>query len=242
MPRRAKKSVSLIFITMVIVQLAVISLVAVVGYQWFVAGRQKAQDTAPEVKVMVLVPIADLLPYTAILDSKQFVMMEKSKRLLRESMENTITSFDQIKEKSTGQQKLRAQEPLCKSDFIAMSKEHDELRPGNSLVAYHVLSSLDRYPEGHFKKGDRVDILPRLFTLNDNEPQPPRRPFTENVEVYSFGFEADKYPDGTILSRKSLVLLMTRVQAVKMQRFEEGDQFEVVQRNAEAKSKLSRPK
>ena len=104
-----------------------------------------ANNPADEVKVKVLVPVADVAPYYLFQDAQRFTEMEWPKSKLREDVAETITSFRP--DQRARPHDITSSSPMSRSirTTSATSIENDvDERLQNGEVAHAVQVSADR--------------------------------------------------------------------------------------------------
>lgn len=77
-------------------------------------GQAPPAKAGDDPKVQILVPLAEIQPYSRFHHIKQFTLLDWPKSRLREDVSDTITSFDQIKGKISRHYRLKPNEPMYK--------------------------------------------------------------------------------------------------------------------------------
>lgn len=98
---------------------------------------QPPNNPRNEQRIAVLVPVVEIEPFHRFQDSKKFTVLEWPRSRLREDLQDTITSFDQLKGKTARQYKLRANEPIYKNDIseeVSPTELISELRKGGYIL------------------------------------------------------------------------------------------------------------
>ncbi|MFT3881567.1 MAG: DUF1579 family protein [Gemmatales bacterium] len=171
-----------------------------------------------ETKVQILVPLAELPPYTRFMDPKQFTFIEYPKSRLREDISDTITSFDQLKGKTSRHYTLKPNEPMYKNDLA----EEDALRDGEVAYAIKIPST----GGGFIQKGNRIDICATLPA--DTIGNPIRTVYIlEDIEVLDIASEKSK--DSAFVSYR-LLLRLTRPQALMLKHYQDTARIDVDKR------------
>jgi Flp pilus assembly protein CpaB len=185
---------------------------------------------ADDPKVKILVPVVEIAPYHYFQDSKKFTEVEWPKSKLREDINETITSFDQIKGKTSRHYKLKPNEPIYKDDITeAMEQDSIDYYQQSGVVAHSIHLSTDRSLTKNIKVGDRVDIA---ATKQPNVPGEPAITIQilEDIEVLSFGLKLDKNPTTEDQNRNNLVLRVTRPQSIVLGYYQFQGKLDVVKR------------
>lgn len=189
-----------------------------------------AQSAPPEdTMVKVLVPVADIPSYHLFADKAKFTEKDWPKSKLRESVEDTITTFDQIKGKTSRHYKLRLGEPVYKND-ICDSMDNDiaeRLKPGE--VAEGIPVSHDD-GGGYILVGDRVDIA---STVQSSQGEPTKTMYIlEAIEVLAVDNQSQKMEatPGQITPPSRFVLRVTRPQALVLRHFKDTARISIFKR------------
>lgn len=200
---------------------------AAFGTWKLVSGAQAApvEDTM----VKVLVPVADIPSYHLFQDKAKFVEKDWPKSKLRENAEDTITSFDQVKGKTSRHYKLRAGDPVYRND-ICDSMDNDiaeRLKPGE------VAEGIPVSPEdggGFVLVGDRVDIA---ATVQATAGEPTKTMYIlEAIEVLAVDNLAQKTEAaaGQVTPPNRLFFRVTRQQALVLSFFRDTARLKVFKR------------
>ncbi len=203
------------------------TLVAAITITIGLAGSSYGGSWQPDdVKVKILVPVVEIEPNHYFQDSKKFTELEWPRSRLRESMEEVITSFDQIKGKTSRNYKLRLNEPIYKNDLGDFS-DSERLVPGE--VAHSLRLPPDRAPTGFIKVGDRVDVTATIQPDVAGELIKTRF-ILEDIEVLAIELEQSKNPTDAEKGRNYLVLRLTRPQSLVLKYFVDVAKVDVVRR------------
>lgn len=191
---------------------------AAFGTWKLVSGAQNAP--AEDEKVKVLVPVAEVAPYYMFQDAQRFTEMEWPKSRLREDLSETITSFDQIKNKTSRHYKLRPNEPMYKND-ICENMEHDVTeRLKNGEVAHAVQVTAERAGGGFINVGDRVDISATVLPGN-GETSIKTLYLLEDIEVLAVDNRSQKEANSMATPPTRFLLRLTRPQALTLKYFQD---------------------
>jgi Flp pilus assembly protein CpaB len=202
---------------------------AAFGTWKLVQGSQAAP--AEDVKVKVLVPIADIAPYSLFQDEKKFASIEWPKSKLREAPEDTITSFDQIKGKTSRHWRLRPNEPFYKPDVCERAENDIEsrLRPGE--VAQSIRATADSVVGGFVNVGDRVDILAMEQPTATGESASALY-ILEDIEVLAVDANSERNAAAAAgpSAMNRIVLRLSRDQSLQLKLYHDTCKLDVVRR------------
>lgn len=195
---------------------------------WKLVSGAQAAPTAEETKVKVLVPVADIQPYTLFQDEKKFTTIDWPKHKLREAQEDTITSFDQIKGKQARHYKMRPNEPIYKNDICenADSDIATRLKPGE--VAAALRTDPSDTSGGFIQPGDHVNIA---ATVAGGQGEDTETFFIlDNVEVLAVDNLAVKDPNGTVLPTNRMVFRVSTGEALKLKAYADAGKLSIYKR------------
>jgi Flp pilus assembly protein CpaB len=194
-------------------------LAILVASTWVIANTLNAGLFAQGVQVKVLVPIKEVQPYSLFDDEKKFTAIEWPKEKLREAQEDTITSFDQIKGKTSRHYRLRPNEPFYKNDVCEKAADiADRLHDGE--VAQFIRLSPNDSILGFVDVGNHVDIS---ATFSPKPAEPAKTKFIlQDIEVLAVDHFSEK---GT-----GLVLRVTRDQSLILKNYQEQSKLDAVKR------------
>jgi Flp pilus assembly protein CpaB len=188
-----------------------------------------ANNPADEAKVKVLVPVADVAPYYMFQDGQRFTEMEWPKSKLREDLTETITSFDQIKGKTSRHYKLKPNEPIYKNDICDNLENDVSERLRNGEVAHAVQVTAEHGGGGFVNVGDRVDVS---ATVQPTNGETSIRTFyvLENIEVLAVDNQAQKAVNTMATPPTRFLLRLTRAQSLVMKYFQDTSKIDYVKR------------
>lgn len=209
---------------------------AAFGTWKLVSGATNAP--ADEVKVKVLVPVADVAPYHLFQDAQRFTEMEWPKSRLREVEEDTIKSFDQLKGRTSRHYKLKPNEPIYKNDICESMENDVSERLQNGEVAHAVPVSAERAAGGFAQVGDRLDIS---ATVQPGNGETAIRTFffLEDVEVLAVDNTAQKNMNNMTTPPTRFLLRLTRPQSLVMKFFQDTAKIDFVKRKQGDKTRIS---
>lgn len=187
-------------------------------------SQSQPAKTGDEVKVQILVPIADLPPYHLFQDSKKFKLVEYPKSKLREDVSDTFTNFDQIKGKTSRHYKLKANEPIYQNDICDVNQDDIVWADRNGEVAHAFNFSPDRYPASFIKQGYRVDIQATVPPTTPGDA-PVTLFLLENIEVIAL--------DNTDKKIHKVLLKLTRPQSLVLKYFQDTAKVDIVRRKSD---------
>jgi len=196
-----------------------------------------ANNPADEVKVKVLVPVADVAPYYLFQDAQRFTEMDWPKSRLREDVTETITTFDQIKGKTSRHYKLKPNEPMYKNDICENLENDVSERLQNGEVAHAVPVTAERAVGGFVQVGDRVDIS---ATVQPSNGETNIRTFfiLEDVEVLAVDNAAQKQVNNMATPPTRFLLRLTRPQSLVMKFYQDTAKIDFDKRKLGDKNKV----
>lgn len=208
---------------------------AAFGTWKLVTGAQN--NPGDEVKVKVLVPVADVSPYYLFQDAQRFTELEWPKSKLREGEDDTIRSFDQLRGKTSRHYKLKMNEPIYKSDICEDIENDVNERLQNGEVAHAVQVSADRAGGGFVAVGDHIDIE---ATVQPNQGETSVRTFyfLEDVEVLAVDNQAQKAATTIATPPTRFLLRLTKPQSLVMKFFQDTSKIDFVKRKKGDKNKV----
>jgi len=188
-----------------------------------------ASNPQDEVKVKVLVPVADVAPYHLFQDAQRFTEMEWPKSKLREDVTETITGFDQIKGKTTRHYRLKPNEPIYKSDICETRDDDINERLKNGEVAHAIPVSVERSGGGFIQVGNRVDISATIQPQG-GETGIKTQYILEDIEVLAIDNASKK--DNTTMAQPPtrFLLRLTRAQALMLKNFQDTCKLDIDRR------------
>ncbi len=188
-----------------------------------------ASNPQDEVKVKVLVPVADVAPYHLFQDAQRFTEMEWPKSKLREDVTETITGFDQIKGKTTRHYRLKPNEPIYKSDICDTRDDDINERLKNGEVAHAIQVTVERAGGGFIQVGNRVDIAATIQPQG-GETGIKTQYILEDIEVLAVDNASKK--DNTQMAQPPtrFLLRLTRAQALMLKNFQDTSRIDIDRR------------
>jgi Flp pilus assembly protein CpaB len=195
---------------------------------WKLVSGAQAAPASEETKVKVLVPVADIQPYSLFQDEKKFTSIDWPKHKLREAQEDTITSFDQIKGKQARHYKLRPNEPIYKNDVCenADSDIATRLKPGE--VAAALRTDPSDTSGGFIQPGDHVNIA---ATVAGGQGEDTETFFIlDNIEVLAVDNLATKDPNGAVLPTNRMVFRVSTGEALKLKAYADSGKLSIYKR------------
>lgn len=195
-----------------------------------------ANNPTDEAKEKVLVPVSDVAPYYLFQDGQRFTVMEWPKSRLREDIADTITSFDQIKGKTSRHYKLKPNEPIYKNDICDTIENDVNERLQNGEVAHAVQVDASHAGGGFVEVGDRVDIETTVQALN-GEPQKTHF-ILEDIEVLAVDLQAQRAINTTTTPPTRFLLRLTRAQSLVMKHFQDTSKIDYVKRKKGDKQRV----
>lgn len=188
-----------------------------------------ANNPQDEVKVKVLVPVADVAPYYLFQDAQRFTEMEWPKSKLREDIAETITTFDQIKNKTSRHYRLKPNEPIYKSDICDNREDDINERLKNGEVAHAVQVTVERAGGGFIQVGNRVNISATIQPQG-GETGTKTQYILEDIEVLAVDnlSKKDNTPMATPPTR--FLLRLTNHQALMCKNFQDTARIDIDRR------------
>jgi Flp pilus assembly protein CpaB len=195
---------------------------------WKLVSGAQAAPSSEEVKVKVLVPVADIQPYFLCQDSKKFTEIEFPKHKLREAVEDTITSFDQIKGRQARHYKLRPNEPVYKTDFCENSDSDiaARLKPGETAAS--ISTNPNSASGGFIQVGDHVNVAARLEAGGQGNSE--FGYILNNIEILAVDNLLQRNPDGSALPTNRMVLRVTVEDALILKAYQDTGKLDVMKR------------
>jgi Flp pilus assembly protein CpaB len=192
---------------------------------WKLVSGAKDNPTQDE-KVQVLVPVSEVAPYHLFQEAQRFTTLEVSKSKLREDVNDTITSFDQVKGKSTRHYKLRPMEPMYKNDIVDSIEDdvNERLRVGE--VAHALSVNADIAAGGFVKVGNRVNISATI-PPTPSEPLYTTKYVLEDVEILAVDNQSRKEPTNMTTPPTRFLIRLTGQQALMLKFFQDQTKISV---------------
>ncbi|HQR07254.1 MAG TPA: Flp pilus assembly protein CpaB [Gemmatales bacterium] len=188
-----------------------------------------ANNPQDEVKVKVLVPVADVAPYYLFQDAQRFTEMEWPKSKLREDISDTITGFDQIKGKTTRHYRLKPNEPIYKSDICDTRDDDINERLKNGEVAHSIEVTVGRSGGGFIQVGNHVNIsatIPPQAGETGNKTQY----ILEDIEVLAVDNTSKKEATQMAQPPTRFLLRLTSPQALMLKNYQDSCRIDVDRR------------
>ncbi len=181
-----------------------------------------------EPKVKVLVPVVDIPAYHWFSDKKKFTVMEIPVKKLREDVKEVISTYEELFGRRSRHYRLRSNEPIYKSDLAEeRDSDADDLRYGE--VSHAIILHCDRYPQGQFKVGDRLDFSATVNQLTPDD-KPKTFVFLEDVELLDTDARAEPHAAQPSLLTYRLLLRLTRPQSLVLKYFTDTAKVDVLRR------------
>lgn len=188
-----------------------------------------ASNPQDEVKVKVLVPVADVAPYYLFQDAQRFTEMEWPKSKLREDVTETITAFDQIKGKTTRHYRLKPNEPIYKNDICETRDDDINERLKNGEVAHAIQVTVERAGGGFIQVGNRVDIAATIQPTG-GETGIKTQYILEDIEVLAVDNTSKKDNTQMATPPTRFLLRLTRPQALMLKNFQDTSKIDIDRR------------
>jgi len=196
-----------------------------------------ATNPVDEEKVKVLVPVSDVAPYYLFQDGQRFSIMDWPRSKLREDLTETITSFDQIKGKTSRHYKLKPNEPIYKNDICDTIENDVAERLQNGEVAHAVSVDANHAGGGFVNIGDHVDVLTTMQGTGGDSGM--RTCFVlEDIEVLAIDNQAQKTQGSLAAPPTRFLLRLTRPQSVLMKFYVDTSRLDYVRRKPGDKNKV----
>ena len=208
------------------------------GFWHLETGFRHTNNPGDEQKVKVLVPVTDVAPYYMFQDGQHFTEMEWPKSKLREDIAETITSFDQIKGKTSRHYKLKPNEPIYKNDICDTIENDVTERLQNGEVAHAVQVNAVNGGGGFVQVGDRVDIEASVQGNGNGESGTRTSYILEDIEVLAVDNQAQKSPNAMAAPPTRFLLRLTRAQSLVMKFFQDTSKLDYVKRKPGDKNKV----
>ncbi|MFO0811874.1 MAG: Flp pilus assembly protein CpaB [Gemmatales bacterium] len=203
---------------------------------WKLVSGSKDNPIQDE-KVQVLVPVAEVAPYHLFQDQQRFTTHEVYKSKLREELADTITSFDQVKGKTTRHYKLKPMEPIYKSDIVDNIEDDVNERLQNGEVAHAVQVTADNAGGGFIKVGNRVNIVATIQPTQA-EPSITTKNILEDIEILAVDNQSKKEMTPMATPPTRFLVRLTHQQALVMKFFQDTSKISIDLRRSGDKTKL----
>lgn len=199
---------------------------AAFGTWKLVSGERAAPADVEQVKV--LVPVADVSPYHLFQDTQRFTLADWPKNRLREDIKDTVTSFDQVKGKTSRHYKLKPNEPIYMNDICDNAENDINERLRNGEVAHAVQVTAERAGGGFIQVGNRVNIS---GTVQPGNGEPTKTIYLlENIEVLAVDNSSRKDGVQNATPPTRFLLRLTGPQALVLKFYQDTAKIDIDRR------------